>query len=102
MTEAGLEEVRSITQQMRVNAVRAITICQETGEEILDEDRHEFWALVKYVENVQEAIVKLDSKNSTVLQKLIEFPERSDDWTQTTWKRPQGDEEQAGACIRAY
>ena len=60
MIEAGLEEVRSITQQMRVNAGRAITICQEVGEEILDEDRHEFWALVKYVENVQEAIVQLD------------------------------------------
>ena len=90
MTEADLEEVRSITQQMRVNVVRAITICQETGGEILDEDRHEFWALVKYVENVQEAIVKLDSKNSTVLQKLIEFPERSDDRTQTTWKSLKG------------
>ena len=76
MTEAGLEEVRSITQQMRVNVVRAIAICQETGKEILKEDRHEFWALVKYVENVQEAIVQLDSKNSSVLQKLIEFPER--------------------------
>ena len=65
-------------------------ICQETGEEILDEDRHEFWALVKYVENVQEAVVQLDSKNSTVLQKLIEFPERSDDRTQTTWKSLKG------------
>ena len=90
MTEAGLEEIKSITQQMRVNVVRAIAICQETGEEILDEDRHEFWALVKYVENVQEAVVQLDSKNSTVLQKLIEFPERSDDRTQTTWKSLKG------------
>ena len=90
MTEAGLEEIRSITQQMRVNVVRAIAICQETGEEILDENRHEFWALVKYVENVQEAVVQLDSKNSTVLQKLIEFPERSDDRTQTTWKSLKG------------
>ena len=59
MTEAGLEEVRSITQQMRVNVGRAIAICQKTGKEILDEDRDEFWALVKYVENVQEAIVQL-------------------------------------------
>ena len=90
MTEAGLEEIRSITQQMRVNVVRAIAICQETGEEILDEGRHEFWALVKYVENVQEAVVQLDSKNSTVLQKLIEFHERSDDRTQTTWKSLKG------------
>ena len=90
MTEADLEEIRSITQQMRVNVVRAIAICQETGEEILDEDRHEFWALVKYVENVQETIVQLDSKNSTVLQKLIEFPERSDDRNQTTWKSLKG------------
>ena len=90
MTEAGLEEVRSITQQMRVNVVRAIAICQETGKEILDEDRHEFWALVKYVENVQEAVVQLDNKNSTVFQKLIEFPERSDDRTQTTWKSLKG------------
>ena len=90
MTEAGLQEVRSITQQMRVNVGRAIAICQKTGKEILDEDRDEFWALVKYVENVQEAIVQLDRKNSTILQKLIEFPERSDDRTQTTWKSLKG------------
>ena len=28
----------------------------------LNEDRHEFWALVKYVENVQEALVQLDTE----------------------------------------
>ena len=47
MTEADLEEVRSIAQQMRLNLARAIAICGETGKEILGEDRHEFWALVK-------------------------------------------------------
>ena len=90
ITEADLEEVRSIAQQMRLNLARAIAICRETGKEILDEDRHEFWALVKYVENVQEAIVRLDNKNSTILPKLIEFPESSDDRTQTTWRSLKG------------
>ena len=90
MTEADLEEVRSIAQQMRLNLARAIAICRETGKEILDEDRNEFWALVKYVENVQESIVRLDNKNSTILPKLIEFPESSDDRTQATWKSLKG------------
>ena len=90
MTEADLEEVRSTAQQMRLNLARAIAIFRETGEEILDEDRHEFWALVKYVENVQEAIVRLDNKNSTILPKLIEFPESSDDRAHTTWKSLKG------------
>ena len=75
---------------MRLNLARAIAICRETGKEILDEDRHEFWALVKYVENVQEAIVRLDNKNSTILPKLIEFPLSSEDRTQTTWKSLKG------------
>ena len=90
MTDSDLREVRSIAQQMRVDLDRAITICQDTGKEILDEDRHEFWALVKYVENVQEAIIRLDNKNSTILPKLVEFPERSDDRKQTTWKSLKG------------
>ena len=74
LTETDLQEVRSIAQQMRLNLARAIAICRETGKQILDEDRHEFWALAKYVENVQEAIVRLDNKNNTVLPKLVEFP----------------------------
>ena len=90
MTEAALEEVRSIAQRMRLNLARAIAICQETGKEILNEDRHEFWALVKYVENVQESIVQLDNRNNTILPKLIEFPESSDDRTQATWKGLKG------------
>ena len=90
MTEADLEEVRSVSQQMRLNLTRAIAICRETGKEILDEDRHEFWALVKYVENVQEAVVRLDNKNSTILPNLIEFPDSSDDPTRTTWKSLKG------------
>ena len=90
MTEADLEEVRSIAQQMRLNLARAITICRETGDQILNEDRYEFWALVKYVENVQEAIVRLDNKNGTILSKLIEFPESSDDRAHTTWQSLKG------------
>ena len=90
LTDADLEQVRSIAEKMRVNLVRATAICRETGKDILDEDRHEFWALVKYVENVQEAIVQLDNKNDTILARLNEFPERSDDRTETTWKSLKG------------
>ena len=90
MTETGLEEVRSIAQEMRLNLARAVAICRETGKDILDEARHEFWALAKYVENVQEAIVRLDNKNRTILPRLNEFPERSEDRTLTTWKSLKG------------
>lgn len=75
---------------MRVNLARATAICREMGKDILDEDRHEFWALVKYVENVQEALVQLDNKNGTILQRLNEFPERSTDRAETTWKSLKG------------
>ena len=75
---------------MRVNLARATAICRDGGKDILDEDRHEFWALVKYVENVQEALVQLDNKNDTILPRLNEFPDRSDDYTETTWKSLKG------------
>ena len=90
LTDADLEQIRSIAQKMRVNLARATAICRDAGKDILDEDRHEFWALVKYVENVQEALVQLDNKNDTILPRLNEFPEKSDDRAETTWKSLKG------------
>ena len=91
LTDADLEQIRSIAQKMLVNVVRATTICREVDKNILtDEDRHEFWALVKYVENVQEALVQLDDKNDTILPRLDEFRERSSDRAETTWKSLKG------------
>ena len=75
---------------MQIDLGRAAAICRDVGKDILDEDRHEFWALVKYVENVQEALVQLDNKNDTILPRLNEFPQRSNDRTETTWKSLKG------------
>ena len=90
LTDADLEQIRSIAQKMQINLARATAICREVGKDILNEDRHEFWALVKYVENVQEALVQLDNKNDTILPRLNEFRERSNDRTETTWKSLKG------------
>ena len=74
MTSAHLEEIEKILQQMNVDLERSIKICNEAGREILNEERHEFWALTKYTENVQEGIVRLDNINKTIFPRLLEFP----------------------------
>ena len=90
MTAADLEKIEKILQRMKIDLERSIKVCHETGRAILNEERHEFWALVKYTENVQEGIVQLDEINKTIFPRLIEFPERSAKRTETSWKDLKG------------
>ena len=90
MTSAHLEKIEKILQQMKVDLERSIKICNEAGREILNEERHEFWALTKYTENVQEAVVQLDNINKTIFPRLLEFPEKSAEGTETSWKSLKG------------
>ena len=90
MTLENIQRIKNSVQRMTVDVSRSIQICDEFGRDILDEDRHEFWALVKYVENVQDGIVQLDNINKTIFPKLIEFPETSHHDAETSWKSLKG------------
>ena len=90
MTAEKMKRVERILLRMNVDLTRAIEICESIGRSILDEKRHEFWALVKYIENVQDGIVKLDNINKTIFPKLDEFPETSQNDEETSWKSLKG------------
>ena len=84
------QKLEDVLKRMRIDLERSLKICEEIGPAILDEDRHEFWALVKYTENVQEGIKQLDDVNNTIFPRLTEFPETSDEGTETSWKDLKG------------
>ena len=90
MTPEKIQRIENTVQRMTLDLTRAIQACGEHRRDILDEDRHEFWALVKYVENVQDGIVQLDNINKTIFPKLIEFPQTSDHDTETSWQSLKG------------
>ena len=90
MTFEKIQQIERIINRMSVDLTRSVHICDEHGRAILNEERHEFWALVKYVENVQDGIVKLDNINNTIFPRLIEFPESSRHPTETSWKSLKG------------
>ena len=52
----------------------AIALSEQLEEPQLNEGNDQFWALVKYAENVQECIVQLDNLNKTILPALDEVP----------------------------
>ena len=90
MTLEKLERIERILQRMNLDLTRSIRICEEFGRDILNEERDQFWALIKYIENVQDGIVQLDNINKTVFPRLLEFPEKSADNTETSWKSLKG------------
>ena len=53
---------------------KSIALSEQLDEGQLDEDNHQFWALVKYAENVQECIIQLDNLNKSILRALDEVP----------------------------
>ena len=90
LTNRDLDEIRRIVNRMLLDIRRAVRICCAEGKSVLNEELDQFWALVKYVENVQDGIVRLDNKHKTVFPRLIEFPKASDDQNETTWKSLKG------------
>ena len=90
MTAEDIAKIEKILKRMKVDLLRAIQLSHDMGKSILDEERHEFWALVKYAENVQDGIVQLDNINKTIFPCLLEFPERSANETETSWKSLKG------------
>ena len=59
----------------------------KTGPGEGDDD---FWALVKYAENVQECAVQLDNMKRGILEALEEVPLQADDGTELSWSGLKG------------
>ena len=64
---------------------RGTALSEAIDGEAFNENSHEFWALVKYVENVQECIVQLDGMNCTIVRVLEEIPLKSERYADLTW-----------------
>ena len=73
-TESQKAAVADWLNHMCRHLENAIALSEQLEEAQLDEDSHQFWALVKYAENVQECIIQLDNLNNTILPALDEVP----------------------------
>ena len=73
-TESQKSAVADWLNHMCRHLENAIALSEQLEEAQLNEDNHQFWALVKYAENVQECIIQLDNMNKTILPALDEVP----------------------------
>ena len=83
MTEARIVEVKTWLQRMDDHSARAIALSTRMSSADTDQSNDLFWALAKYVENVQESVVQLDAVNPRVYPALVELSE-------PTWKGLKG------------
>ena len=76
MTQQNVSDVIVWLARMRDNTARAVELSEMLTADIFSEDIHEYWALVKYVENAQESAKQIDNINKKLFSELIEFDER--------------------------
>ena len=90
MSDERITKIERLLDTMKVHLDRAIKLSARFAEGELDESKDEYWALVKFIENVQECVIQLDGINVTIFSKLIEFPQDSEDPKKLTWKGLKG------------
>lgn len=78
MTQQKIHELTDCLYRMGLNTTRAIKLSEQLTIDSLSEDNHLFWALVKYVENVQESAKQINNINKRFFSELAEIDE--DDW----------------------
>ena len=78
MTQQKIHDLTEWLHRMGLNTTRAIKLSKQLTVDSLSEDNHLYWALVKYVENVQESAKQINSINSRFFSELAEIDE--DDW----------------------
>ena len=83
MTEGKIAEVKVWLERMQFNTGRAVSLAERMSPEDMTEDNDLFWALAKYVENLEESIIKLDDVNKKIYPALVEFDG-------DTWKNLKG------------
>ena len=90
MTEAQIGRIREWLHRMEVHLCKAIALSDSLDEDNLSEEDNNFWALVKYAENVQECVVQLDNMKRSILEALGEVPLKSEQGTDLTWSGLKG------------
>lgn len=78
MTQQDISDVTLRLEKMMVNSARAIELSEQLTADSLSEDNHLYWALIKYVENVQESAKQINKINNRFFSELAEIDE--DDW----------------------
>ena len=68
--------VTELVRRMLDHANRAMILSRKMAQEDCHESNDLFWALAKYVENVQDSITTLDNINDKILPKLVEISEQ--------------------------
>lgn len=90
ITEAEINTIREWLYLMEQHLGKAIALSEKMSEENLNEDDDNFWALVKYAENVQECAVQLDNMKRSIFEKLEEVPIKSERGTDLNWSGLKG------------
>lgn len=83
-------EIEGWLNRMEMFVDKAVTLSDTLNGQILNEKDDLFWALVKYIENIQECVVKLDDMNCSILRALEEIPAKSETGTDLSWKGIKG------------
>ena len=73
MTREKISDVKTWLDRIRLNAERGISLSERMSPSEMSESSDNFWALAKYTENVEEAIVKLDDVNNRIYPALVEL-----------------------------
>ena len=90
MTEVKGSEVSDLIGHMCRHLEKAIELSRKLEVSEFNEDVDQFWALVKYAENVEECIIQLDNINKTILPALDEIPLETSPDAGFSWKGLKG------------
>jgi len=83
MTVERIAEVNTWFERIIEHTTRAIALSDRMTYADMKHSCDYFWALAKYVENVEESVVKLDDLNPRIYPTLLELGEQ-------TWKGLKG------------
>ena len=85
MTATRIDQVKDWLHRMESNLSKAIALSDKLQGDALDDGDDNFWALVKYAENVQECAVQLDNMDRSILEALEEVPITSEGGDDLNW-----------------
>jgi uncharacterized protein with HEPN domain len=83
-------EIKGWLNRMEMFVDKGLTLSHTLDGRTLNEKDDLFWALVKYIENIQECVIKLDDMNCSILRALAEIPIKSETGVDLNWKGIKG------------
>ena len=79
-------EIEGWLNRMEMFVNKGLALSRTLDGRILNEQDDLFWALVKYIENIQECVIKLDDMNCSILRALAEIPIKSETGVDLNWR----------------